>query len=261
VDSEDEYETEETASPEHHSSSPSQESSFIAPVLKPLPSRAQSPTKSCIRSPLKPKTPGRVVEFTSSTLSPLAQAQARAEQRASSASQASPDRIIAGEINKENQPTTSDQRETGLDKPAASKPSFLLPNNTPHLPPPTTSLSKPAPRLSATTWTRSHWERLDALLQQRRRSGALAFQLAHPVAKTNSTRPKLLGKQVVAQGETMTLEQWHLDVVDAFAAEVGQASVWDERVLAKRVFALLVGEERRRKGEVDRRRRGEVGVV
>ncbi|OIW27418.1 hypothetical protein CONLIGDRAFT_429376 [Coniochaeta ligniaria NRRL 30616] len=241
-------EDEETVSPEHHSSSPHQESSFIAPVLKPLPSRAQSPTKSCIRSPLKPKTPGRVVEFTSSTLSPLAQAQARAEQRASSASQASPDKPVASGMNKENQPTTS-------------KPSFLLPNNIPHLPPPTTSLSNPAARLSPTTWTRPHWERLDALLQQRRRSGALAFQLAHPVAKTNSTRPKLLGKQVEAQGETMTLEQWHLDVVDAFAAEVGQGSVWDERVLAKRVFALLVGEERRRKGEIDRRARGEMGSV
>ncbi|KAH8906978.1 hypothetical protein BR93DRAFT_649657 [Coniochaeta sp. PMI_546] len=256
-----EDDAEETPSPAPYSSSPNQESSFIAPVLKPLPSRAQSPTKSCIRSPLKPKTPGRVVEFTSSTLSPLAQAQARAEQRASSASQASPEKVIAGGSNKENQPTTSAQHEMDLDKPTTSKPSFLLPNNIPNLPPPTTSIIKPAAHLSPTTWTRSHWERLDALLQQRRRSGALAFQLAHPVAKTSSTRPKLLGKQVTAQGETMTLEQWHLDVVDAFAAEVGHASVWDERVLAKRVFALLVGEERRRNGEVDRRRRGEMGVV
>jgi hypothetical protein len=80
------------------------------------------------------------------------------------------------------------------------------------------------------------------------------------VAK-NATRPRLLGKQVIAQGETMVLEQWHLDVVDAFAAEVGGGSVWDERVLAKRVFALLVGEERRRKGLVERRRReGDVFV-
>ncbi|KAK3902951.1 hypothetical protein C8A05DRAFT_33301, partial [Staphylotrichum tortipilum] len=48
-----------------------------------VPDRAASPSKSSFRSPLKPKTPGRVVEFTSSTLSPLAQAQARAERRAS----------------------------------------------------------------------------------------------------------------------------------------------------------------------------------
>jgi serine/arginine repetitive matrix protein 2 len=47
----------------------------------------------------------------------------------------------------------------------------------------------------------------------------------------------------------MTLEQWHLDVVDAFAAELGsEECAWDEKVLAKRVFALLVVEERRRAG-------------
>lgn len=265
TEDEEEEEVEETVSPEHDSSSPYQESSFVSPVLKPLPSRAQSPTKSCIRSPLKPKTPGRVVEFTSSTLSPLAQAQARAEQRASSAVQASPARVVTNETNKENQPAPSSQREVDLNEPTTAKPSLLLPGTIPHLPPPTTSRSKPAaPRgLSPTTWTRAHWERLDALLQQRRRSGALAFQLAHPVAKNHSTRPKLLGKQVVAQGETMTLEQWHLDVVDAFAAEVGgghgghAGSAWDERTLAKRVFALLVGEERRRNGVVAARRRAE----
>jgi hypothetical protein len=75
----------------------------------------------------------------------------------------------------------------------------------------------------------------------------------------------LLGKQVVAQGESMLLEAWHLDVVDAFKAEVeaeaavrvgvGVRVAWDETELAKRVFALLVGEERRRLGLVARRRR------
>lgn len=250
-------ETEASLSPELERSSPTQDSSFIAPLLKPLPSRAQSPTKSCIRSPVKPKTPGRVVDFTSSVLSPLAQAQARAEQRASS----SPQKTFAGEGNKENgsgslPPTTMD-----LDKPTASKPTFLRPNDITHLPPPSATPSNPAAtRLSTTSWTRTHWERLDLLLQQRRRSGALAFQLAHPA--TNKARPKLLGKQVVAQGQTMTLEQWHLDVVDAFAAEVGGAGVWDERTLAKRVFALLVGEERRARGEVDRgAREGRVGFM
>lgn len=254
VVSEEEDEAEETPSPEHYSSSPTHESSFIAPV----PSRAQSPTKSCIRSPLKPKTPGRVVEFTSSTLSPLAQLEARAEQQNSSASRPA---NFADDLNKENQPTPSTQNEMNFSKPATPKPTSLFPNSIPHLPPPTTALSNPVPHLSATTWTRAHWERLDSLLQQRRSSGALAFQLAHPVPKQNSTRPKLLGKQVVAQGETMTLQQWHLDVVDAFAAEIGGGSVWDERVLAKRVFALLVGEERRRKGEIDRSRRGEMEVM
>ncbi|KAK0747619.1 hypothetical protein B0T21DRAFT_278443 [Apiosordaria backusii] len=47
------------------------------------PNREASPGKSCLRSPLKGKTPGRLVEFTSSTLSPLAQADKRAERRKS----------------------------------------------------------------------------------------------------------------------------------------------------------------------------------
>ncbi|CAK7272058.1 hypothetical protein SEPCBS119000_004925 [Sporothrix epigloea] len=44
------------------------ESSFLTPILKPLPAKTASPTKSCIRPMTKPKTPGRVVEFTSSTM-------------------------------------------------------------------------------------------------------------------------------------------------------------------------------------------------
>ncbi|EFW98757.1 hypothetical protein CMQ_4609 [Grosmannia clavigera kw1407] len=42
------------------------ESSFMPPVLKPLPAKSASPTKSCLRSPAKGKTPGRVVEFAGS---------------------------------------------------------------------------------------------------------------------------------------------------------------------------------------------------
>jgi hypothetical protein len=40
----------------------------------------------------------------------------------------------------------------------------------------------------------------------------------------------------------MTLERWHLDCVDAFKAQVGG---WDEGALAKRLFALILGERRR----------------
>lgn len=272
--SEDEDVAEEESSSQYHSTSPHQESSFVPPVLKPLPDRARSPSKSCIRSPLKPKTPGRVVEFASSTLSPLAQAQARAEQRNSSPSRPPPSTITAEYLNKENRPTPASSARGGISEaPTAGKPSsLLLPNSITRLSPPTTTTTTtaatlsanaaaPLPRHGATAWTRAHWERLDALLQQRRAGGALAFQLAHPVPKRNSARPKLLGKQVVAQGETMTLRQWHLDVVDAFAAETsggtgGGEGGWDERVLAKRLFALLVGEERRRKGVIDRSRRG-----
>jgi hypothetical protein len=58
----------------------------------------------------------------------------------------------------------------------------------------------------------------------------------------------------------MPLEGWHLDVVEAFREELGKEGVWDEAQIAKRVFALLVGEERRREGRVPRRD-GEVDDV
>ena len=43
----------------------------------------------------------------------------------------------------------------------------------------------------------------------------------------------------------MKLEQWHLEVVDEFR---GYVPGWEEAVVAKRVFALIVGEERRALG-------------
>jgi hypothetical protein len=222
----------------------SEESIFANALAKPLPPKNLSPTKSCIRSPLKPKTPGRVVEFTSSTLSPLAQAQARAERRASASPEKAPAVQDAAEVGKENRPG----------EPAPASPGFSLPS-------PAAGKSPSTPgsrgRLSQTQWTRDHWSRLDQLLQQRRRGGALQFQLKHQEAIAAARRRKsdvsqvLLGKNVMAQGETMALEQWHLDVVDAFRAEVGG---WEEAVLAKRLFALLVGEGRRSRGEVPLRR-------
>lgn len=261
-------------------------SNIVVSNPKHLPDPQRSPTKSSFRSPLKAKTPGRVVVFASSTLSPLAQAQARAERRASLS--ASPEKSSAApparsvDFDKENQALPNndiDMAKGGFNTARTTtttttqgkpKPTFSLFGNTtiPHLPPPTSSTSttlKPPPtRLSPTTWSRAHWERLDSLLQQRRRTGALNFQLAHPLpkARNRNHRPRLIGKQVVAQGETMTLEQWHLDVVDAFAAELGsEECAWDEKVLAKRVFALLVGEERRRAAKVPQRRGAGEGVL
>ncbi|RKU47347.1 hypothetical protein DL546_005114 [Coniochaeta pulveracea] len=272
------------------------ESSFVAPELKPLPPPQQSPTKSSFRSPLKPKTPGRVVVFASSTLSPLAQAQARAERRRSRS--ASPEKSSAApptrpvDFDKENQSrpnnngkdmskggfnsirtsitANADNESAAVTKPKTT--SSLFSKAIPNLAPPATKPPPPV-HLSPTTWTKAHWERLDALVQQRRRTGALNFQLAHPLPKIRNRDQRnrsgrLVGRQVVAQGETMTLEQWHLDVVDAFAAELGgypgvggEGCVWDEKVLAKRVFALLVGEERRRAAKADRlRAREEVRV-
>ncbi|KAM7209511.1 hypothetical protein V8F20_000249 [Naviculisporaceae sp. PSN 640] len=223
------------------------------PRFNPAPNRAMSPTKSSFRSPMKPKTPGRVVEFTSSTLSPLAQAQARAERRAS----ASPE--------KEAEPQPQPLR-------FSSSPSSTSSN-----------------MLSQSQWTRDHWLRLDELLQARRK-GTLQFQLTvrqgPGAASVGNAIPggkhhRLLGKQVTTasqsgsgqdEEESMILEAWHLDIVEAFRREIlsgaghGTGSVtgevnirnkllWTDEMLAKRLFALMVGEERRAAGRVDRAER------
>lgn len=226
-----------------------EESSFEAPTLKPLPGRTMSPSKSCLRSPLKPKTPGRVVEFTSSTLSPMAQGQARAGAQGKNPitlgrpPSLSPRRSPRG---KENQPSalksyirssprhrhlhsSQQQQQQQQEEPADSP-------------------------LSRTKWTKRHWLLMDELLQAYRRN-TLDFQLRHSEAVMSSPRKRasssLLGKMVTSQGERMALEQWHLDVVDAFKREVGG---WPEDALAKRLFSLIVGEERRRVGLVPKRR-------
>lgn len=247
--------------------------------------RAMSPFKSCMRSPLKGKTPGRVVEFASSTLSPLQQAQVRAERRSASASpekQLSPRSASpVAEQDKENldeQQHNMDWQPELREQPLQSQPQRQRPTPTkqparpmlgPHPPPfplpqpvPTTKAASPPQRLqklSQTHWTREHYVRLNELLQARRQ-GNLQFQLEQNKAGTAvaaATRrrpdPALLGKKVTAQGEEMVLQAWHLEVVEAFRAEVGG---WDGAVLAKRLFSLLVGEERRRLGLVPRRRGG-----
>ncbi|KAH9431287.1 hypothetical protein MCOR02_008585 [Pyricularia oryzae] len=233
------------------------ESSFIAPILKPLPERTASPTKSCLRSPLKPKTPGPVVEFSTSTLSPLEQEEARARREREAygydhddQSDVQPTRTFnAGECgDKEN--TTSTSRLKMLANKAIPK---LTPSSSslrqPLSAPKATSSSAP---LSRTEWTKAHWIQMDLLLQERRR-GSLDFQLQHRGVGLAQRRRSaaLLGKLVSAQGESMALEQWHLDVVDAFRSDLcgGDDTLfcaWDEHVLAKRLFALLVGEGRRK---------------
>ncbi len=253
------------------------------PSLKPLPDKLASPTKSCLRSPLKPKTPGRVVEFTSSTLSPLAQMEVRAERtglvswgqefEVEDVHRAQQKEMLLRQQQKQQEPQhvslpTQEAAGDGLDKENADRHLYESRENSPR---PSSSHSNGdrsgsprAPPLSQTMWTRAHWLRLDGLLQERRHAGPMVFQLRHPKAigprsssasasvsastsTSTSTSAALKGKMVVAQGVTMALEQWHLDVVDAFRDEVGG---WKEAVLAKRLFALLVGEERRRKGLV-----------
>lgn len=237
------------AEPDEH------KSSFVAPTLKPLPNRAASPAKSCLRSPLKPKTPGRVVEFTRSTLSPLGLDQAQALHGL-------PQAAGGGDaMDLDSEPVQIDVQRPAGGGPAKDNksrcPSISFGNAKPIsalrqpvvLAPPTgaaVAAEAAAPRLSQTQWSRAHWVRMDALLQERRK-GSLNFQLQHRVSISQKRRSAaLLGKHVSAQGESMALDQWHLDVVDAFRTELGAGCVWDEHVLSKRLFALLVGEERRR---------------
>jgi hypothetical protein len=83
---------------------------------------------------------------------------------------------------------------------------------------------------------------------QLRRYDPLRFQqqcALPPRDKRRSTA--LLGKEVSAQDAHLLLEPWHLEVIEAFKLEVGG---WNERVLAKRLFALVIGEEKRRAGVV-----------
>lgn len=48
------------------------------------------------------------------------------------------------------------------------------------------------------------------------------------------------------RGESMIMEQWHLEAVDEFR---GNVDGWEEKGVAMRVFALLIGEGKRRERE------------
>ncbi|KAI0602433.1 hypothetical protein F4775DRAFT_241813 [Biscogniauxia sp. FL1348] len=123
----------------------------------------------------------------------------------------------------------------------------------------------PPPPLSPTTWTKQHWIRLDEILQLRRRTNPVQFHQRFPLLPPHpdpEKRSALVGQEVVARDARMAIENWHMDVVDAFRLELelesadgdgdedGGGCAWDERSLAKRLFALIVGEERRRDGRV-----------
>ncbi|UQC74691.1 uncharacterized protein CLUP02_01343 [Colletotrichum lupini] len=232
------------------------ESEQRARVLRPLPDRNMSPTKSCLRSPLKPRTPGRVVEFTSSVLSPLAQAQVRAERRlsasssgsAAAAQQQQQQRIAAimEEEDKENgdvagaeATVVEEDEEMNGDMDVSMTDAPQLMNDVQK----SALVEEQEPqRLSQTMWSRDHWLLLDDIIQLRR-EGPFDFEFPDDFTSKSAW---LLGRSVNSHGASLKLEQWHLDVVDAFQAEVG---VWSEEALAKRVFSLIVGEELRRQGK------------
>ncbi|KAK9778718.1 hypothetical protein SCAR479_04341 [Seiridium cardinale] len=222
-----------------------------------------SPTKSCLRSPLKPKTPGRVVEFTSSVLSPEAQANVRANQQRvlstisnggsniatsnprTAITNPSPLRITSSynslEHDKENTPSPSKSPERQVTQSAHA----TLPQNV-----------APA-KLSSTAWSRAHWIRLDEVLQLRKRD-PMQFQMFFPSVVPG--KHPLSGLEVATHDAKMVLEDWHMEVVEAFRSELftdprllaekdAGVKEWDARALSKRLFALMVGEERRRSGK------------
>ena len=196
--------------------------------LRPLPPRNASPSKSSLRSPLKPHTPGRVVEFTSSVLSPVEQAKQRQQRRLSHAAMTAEAEPIPQPEPAEPSGAVDDKENRDSDV-SMSDASPLI--------------AKPArpERLSQTVWTRQHWLFMDKLIQHRRKS-PFGIQVEPRSAK-------YLGKRVKSHGESMVLEQWHLECVDAFNAVVGG---WDEGVLAKRLFALIMAEEKRQKRSTER---------
>lgn len=205
--------------------------SFVRPLLRPLPPKHVSPTKSSLRSPMKPRTPGRVVEFTSSVLSPLEQAHARQQRYMSQSTltqsmsffdQDENENTIAGGFGAADQ-VTSSGRENPDSSDIAMEDAPPLRNGDSH-----------GQALSQTVWTRHHWVLLDELIRARRLG-----QLDRHYKRQSD---KYLGKTVTSRGEGLKLERWHLDCVDAFRAEVGG---WDGGIVARRLFALILGETRR----------------
>ncbi|KAI1102330.1 hypothetical protein F4804DRAFT_353804 [Jackrogersella minutella] len=228
--------------------------------------RTLSPSKSCFRSPMKPITPGRVVAFKPSMLSPAAQAQlqARTESQLNGENKSNgglfqkPPLLLPKPVPRVNDSTAPSSQVPLRRNIAPVAPIAPTANRNPALTSATNKSSnppaaKPQPRpppsspakLSQTEWSRQHWLRLDEMLELRRRD-PLAFQQQMRLPPRSQWRSlaTLLGKEVAAQGESVLLETWHLEVVEAFRLEVGG---WDDRSLAKRVFALIVGEERRRR--------------
>ncbi|KAI1804518.1 hypothetical protein F4811DRAFT_552736 [Daldinia bambusicola] len=238
--------------------------------------RTLSPSKSCFRSPMKPTTPGRVVAFVPSALSSTVQAEPSIGNQLNgirSNNIAPPQAPVLRSVpeNAHDESTDSSASSSSSRSTDATSPiTTTTTTNPPMQAPPQKGIGRPAAQpsssrrpvafaLSKTEWTRHHWVRLNELLrlrwydplafeqqqqqqqqQQKQQSRFQRWWRRQPPAPDAS---ELVGKAIGAQGETLVLERWHVDVVEAFAREVGGG--WSEASLAKRVFALVVGERRR----------------
>lgn len=106
------------------------------------------------------------------------------------------------------------------------------PHATASAPAPVTS---PAATLSPTTWSKAHWKLLNRIYHDAKR--------APPGTPRGACTSALLGKAVRAQGEKLVLTEALLDVVACFRDEVPG---WAEDVVVRRLFGLVVDEERRK---------------
>ncbi|KAF4628622.1 hypothetical protein G7Y89_g9529 [Cudoniella acicularis] len=108
--------------------------------------------------------------------------------------------------------------------------------------------SPPHRLLSSTTWSKDHWILLETILQtwKPENQDLPGSENSEGRKRRNSTRviSKLLGRTVRSDGDSMVMEQWHLEVVDQFR---GHVPGWEEKAIAMRVFSLIAGAERRKR--------------
>ncbi|CAG8970905.1 hypothetical protein HYALB_00000884 [Hymenoscyphus albidus] len=100
--------------------------------------------------------------------------------------------------------------------------------------------------LSATEWTREHWQVLEYIvLKWKPENRQASPDVYGSVRRRHDTRvvSRLVGRSVSSLGKRMILQQWHLDAVDEFRFKVPG---WQEKAIALRVFSLIVAEENRR---------------
>lgn len=234
----------------------SSEDSFRPPLLRTLPPRDASPEKSSMRPATKARTAGRVVEFTSSVMSPADQelARQRRREREAEADEFAEELRMSRSMslafdrddNRREPPLlqqgagvggSSSQHGKVNQAPSPSSPEIAdvsMQDASPlevRASQPAATRSLPGEGLSATQWSREHWLLLQRMVRHRRGLPATERFDRHP--------SRLLGMYVTARGEWLQIEAWHLDCVQAFQVYVDG---WQEVDLVRRVFGLIMGE-------------------